>query len=170
MYICVYIHIHTNTCPFFLPFRTGQNYILSHFICFRKLKKKSTRSTTLTWFWGSAENISIEPRLLKVFNTILTSNIRISKAACKGRCISFGPRLTKNESHYVSSTPNLYQIVPDCSSVYWMNEPTSWKMFISSARRTFELVIILHNHKYILKCWGPNTEAWRTPERNLKGA
>jgi hypothetical protein len=118
----VYTYTHTTACPFSLLFCTEQNSMLSHFICFNKLKK-CARSTTLTWFWGSARNSNIKPHLLKILNTIHMSNIRISNIACKGRFISFsgefnGSRLTNNESHNVTSiTPNLYRIVSDCSSV-----------------------------------------------------
>jgi hypothetical protein len=41
--IHTYVHIHTNICQFFLPFHTGQNSILSHFIRFSKLKKKDQK-------------------------------------------------------------------------------------------------------------------------------
>jgi hypothetical protein len=59
--------------------------------------------------------------------------------ACKERYIDFSgqlnvPWLTDNESHYSSMTPEV-------SSVYSVNDATAPKMFISLARRNFELVI-----------------------------
>jgi hypothetical protein len=86
-YMCIYIQtlLHVQ-----FPFPFAQNRILCYHTLYVTINlKKCARSTTLTWFWGSAENISIKPHLLKILNTIHTSNIRISKVACKGRCINF---------------------------------------------------------------------------------
>ena len=123
VHMCLYTHMYIYTLiyvNFSFPF-TQDRILFYHTLYVSVNWKKRTRSTTLTWFWGSAQNISIKPHLLKELNTVLTSNIRISKAVCQGTCTSIsgefnGPQLT-NKSNNVSSTPNLYQIVPDCSSV-----------------------------------------------------
>ena len=98
------------------PFPFAQNRILCYHTLYVSIHlKKCVRSTTLTWFWGPADIISIKHYLLEGLTTIHTSNIRISTVACKGRCIGFsgefkGPRLTDNESHNVSSTPNVIEL------------------------------------------------------------